>query len=91
MPTPNIIVLGSNNNNNEKKPLKPIELKGCVKYDLSGINHNIFLGVTDFLNVELIAKGGERKNYNYDLILCYNNDRNQGNLYYGNWNDGVAE
>lgn len=89
MATPNIIVLGSNNNTN--KQLKPIVLKGCVNYNLLGIDHTIHNGVTDFLNVELICKGGKGNNYDFDLIFCYNNDRNQGYLYYGEWNDGVAK
>lgn len=90
MATPNIIVLGSNNNVN--KQLKPIKLLGCVIGDFSGFNKNVNSSVHSYKNVELISKKNlDDDGYSHDLIFCYDDNRNVGTLFYGEWNDGVAE
>ena len=68
----------------ESKQLKPIEF----------VHHINLIGRTTipaepstWLNVQLFAKkyrGGE-----FDLILAWNDNSNDGAIYLGHWNDGV--
>lgn len=63
---------------------------GYVYGDLSGFNRTTFSTVHNFKNVELICKKNMVHGYSNDLIFCYDDDRNEGTLFFGNWNDGVA-
>lgn len=66
---------------------KPIELVSIVGSD--GITDASF-DATDFKVIELVIREAidfERM----DLMLCYDDDREDAGLYLGHWNDGVAE
>ena len=68
----------------ESKQLKPIEFKYCV--DSTG-KLSIAAHPSTWMNVQLFAKkyrGGE-----FDLILAWDDNPNNGAIYLGHWNDGV--
>lgn len=71
------IVLG------ESEPTKPIELWYERKLDkfLPTEKH-----VSSFKTVELISRQSD-----YDLIFAFEDRRNDGRLFLGNWNSGIAE
>ena len=79
-----VIILGQEPK--EEKKLKPIQF---VKFLSSALNFQYSTGLPkNFDHIELI-----RRNYNheYDLMYVYNEDRNEGTLYLGHFNDGVVE
>ena len=43
----------------------------------------------NYLCLELICKSYATSDF--DLMFAYDNDRKHGMLYFGKWNDGVAE
>jgi len=76
-----VIILGEQP---EKKELKPIEF---VKYLDSDFKFSSGCSKPQrFKNIELISK-----NYfiGYDLMFAFGEDRNQGILYLGHFNDGI--
>lgn len=77
-----VIVLGKNNPNEE---VKKIEFTKALNTDFD------FMDAMDFPNnwnyVELICKNYE---VGIDLMFAYDDDRNKGCLYIGQFNDGVV-
>lgn len=70
-----------------KANLKPIELVYIVAED--GVQDACF-DTTDFKVIELVIR--EASDFErMDLMLCYDDDREDAGLYLGHWNDGVAE
>jgi hypothetical protein len=70
----------------EKKELKPIEFI----YTFS-VQHGAEETKTKpkiFQNIEFICK--DYAGFGFDLMFAYNEDRNQGILYLGHFNDGVV-
>ena len=70
-----------------KSKSKPVEFTNLVAGHLTLINAFV-AKPKDYGNIELLwhLKGLEK-----DLILAYDTDRSQGNLYLGHWNDGFVE
>ena len=69
----------------EKKELKPIEFVKYLDYHLefsSGCS-----SPKKWENIELICKNYFNK---YDLMFAFDEDRNNGVLYLGHFNDGVV-
>jgi len=77
-----VIILGQEP---EKKELKPIEFVKYLDYHLE-FNSNCSKPQR-FKNIELICR-----NYfkGYDLMFAFGEDRNQGVLYLGHFNDGIV-
>jgi hypothetical protein len=71
----------------EKKELKPIEFLHCLNGDKS-INYSTRTPPS-YKNIELICSG--YTNEGFDLMFAYYNNRSEGILYLGNFNDGVVE
>jgi len=77
-----VIILGKEP---EKKELKPIEFVKYLDYHLefsSGCS-----SPKKWENIELICKNHFNK---YDLMFAFDEDRNNGVLYLGHFNDGVV-
>lgn len=89
MKTPKIIIVGEKR---ESEPKKPIEFIKCLLLD--GTLEATGDTPTNFNYIELIARNyGSLNDQPFDLIFCYDNPngRQDGVLYLGHWNDGVAE
>lgn len=81
-----VIILGQEPK--EEKKLKPIEFVKFLSRKLS-LEDQPTYGAKDWDNVELICK---RYTTKYDLMFVYDdNDRENGILYLGHFNDGVVE
>jgi len=77
-----VIILGEQP---EKKELKPIEFLKYLGYYLEF--NSICSKPKDFKNIELICKNYFNK---CDLMFAFDEDRNNGVLYLGHFNDGVV-
>ena len=78
----NVIILGEQP---KKKELKPIEFIQYLDYHFE-FNSNC-TKPQRFKNIELICR---KYLTGYDLMFAYDEDRNQGVLYLGHFNDGVV-
>ncbi len=90
MKTPKIIIVGEKR---ESEPKKPIEFIKCFLLD-GTLEATGGETPTNFDYIELIARNyGEFNDQSFDLIFCYDkpDERHDGVLYLGHWNDGVAE
>jgi hypothetical protein len=90
MKTPKTIIIGENG---ELQPKKPMRFLKAVLTDgqLSDAQADKPI---DFNYIELIARNyGTFAGQPFDLIFCYDdpNERHNGVLFLGNWNDGVIE
>lgn len=68
----------------EQKKLKPIEFTHVLNSKKEF--EDGCLAPNDWENIELIYRDGL-----FDVMFAYDNDRNNGNLYLGHFNDGVVE
>ena len=68
------------------KELKQIELIKFVNQDCAP--DDAAATASEYKNVTLLIKGycGVR----FDLILAYDDDVNEGAVYFGHWNDGIV-
>ena len=73
----------------EKKEGKKIEF---VKLLTSSLEINEIAGrVHDWKNIELICKNyDEGDSGNFDLMFAYDDNRSEGTLYLGHFNDGIV-
>ncbi len=89
MKTPQIIIVGEKA---EQQPKKPMQFLKVILADgkLSDVQGD---KPTDFNYIELIARSYGTFNQPFDLIFCYDypNERHNGVLFLGNWNDGVIK
>jgi hypothetical protein len=73
-----------------KKPI-PIQF---IKYSSGILNNDYWMPVdckpTDWQNIELISGIRNNKQY-YDIMFAYDDDRSNGVVILGHWNDGVVE
>jgi hypothetical protein len=69
----------------EKKELKPIEFKFALDSNSIFINPKTL--PKDWRNIELICKNYATK---FDLMFAYDEDRQEGCLYLGHFNNGVV-
>lgn len=78
-----VIILGQEPENKELKPIQFV----YFFYIHHGVGET---GVKpkSYENIELICKDFE--GYGFDLMFAYNEDRNQGILYLGHFNDGIV-
>jgi hypothetical protein len=79
----NVIIIGEQT---KKKELKPIEFILFLHIDKGVCEAS--KNAKSFKNIELICR--EYTNQGLDLMFAYNNDRNEGILYLGHFNDGVV-
>lgn len=90
MKTPKIIIIGQKG---ESEPKKPIEfVKGLLSDGTLGLIE--VDKPTDYNYIELITRDyGDLKGKSFDLIFCYDkpDERQNGVLYLGYWNDGIVE
>lgn len=75
------------NTKEDKKDLKPIELN-IVLMKNGTVNEATEI-VQEFEKVSLISLGKDI-GYNYDLIACFEDDKEYTVLYWGHWNDGIV-
>lgn len=76
-----VILLGETDS---KKELKPIEfVKSLINFSF----HDAEAKPSEWENIELIAR-----NYNeeFDLMFAYDDNRSDGAIYYGHFNDGIV-
>jgi len=78
----NCIVIGELSKTIEKKSIV-LKLALSLKLVFNGTN----LKVEDFKNAELICK--DESSYKLDIIFCYDDNRFEGILFLGHWNDGI--
>jgi hypothetical protein len=71
----------------EKKELKPIELVKHLDIDFKFSSGCSYPEVWVWENIELICKNYFDK---YDLMFAFDEDRSNGILYLGHFNDGVV-
>ena len=77
-----VIILGETTS---KKELKPIEFVKSIYEEISDTTST----PPNYDFIELIAKNYYENNY--DLMFAYNeNNRSDGSLYYGYFNDGIV-
>jgi len=78
------IVIGEQPTESKKKPIE------FVKYiDVNGGKNKPDAQPKDWKNIERIAS--KFRGMSYSLMYAYDNNRDEGALYLGHWNDGVAE
>lgn len=83
----NTIVLGSDLN---RSSLKKIEFRSLVTRDFE-MRNTVSLEPYNFANIELICKNYRHDGKDWsDLMFAYDENRYDGILYFGNWNDGVV-
>lgn len=90
MKTPKIIIVGEKEESKLKKPIEFI--KSLLSHGTLDCTH--VDKPTDYNYIELIARDyGDLNGRSFDLIFCYDkpDERFNGVLYLGHWNDGVAE
>lgn len=80
-----VIILGQEP---EQKKKKSIEFVKQVDHGLDIVNPRY--SPNQFENIELIAREWDDGGL-LDLIFAYDNDRNEGYLFLGHFNDGVVE
>lgn len=75
---------------------EPVKKKIEFKYFITGLGCNVAVfPPANFKVVELISMGydyapGDQIRIIYDLMFAYDDDRNDGTLYLGHFNDGVV-
>ena len=69
----------------EKKELKQIELVEFIKLTR---NSEAVEFANEYENITLLVKDYCRDGF--DLILAYDEDVNDGGVYFGYWNDGIV-
>jgi hypothetical protein len=77
-----VIILGQEP---EKKELKPIQFVYFFSFQHGAEETGV--KPKSYENIELICK--DFAGFGFDLIFAYNEDRNQGVLYLGRFNDGI--
>ena len=77
-----VIILGEAIPEQAKKPIE------FIKFLTNGIPVNTEGKAKEWKNIELISLKYDGR---LDLMYAYNNNRNQGVLYFGHFNDGVVE
>lgn len=80
-----VIVLGQEPNGEKKKP---IEFKKYLTSD-GKIMELLLSNPSGWKNIELICS--KLNSDGYDLMFAYDDNRNSGRVYLGNFNDGVVE
>lgn len=74
----------------QERKLKPIEFVKHVSITKSELGVNDYeTEPKDWLNIELVSKSNNKKYY--DIMFAYDDDRSDGTIYLGYFNDGVIE
>ncbi len=79
----NVIIIGEQP---EKKELKPIKFVYFFSFQHGA--EETETKPKSFENIELICK--DFAGFGFDLMYAYFNDRNDGSLYLGHFNDGIV-
>ena len=79
-----VIILGQEP---EKKELKPIEFVKVLSYDDKFKFTTVYITTERWENIELICKNYQNT---YDLMFAYDDNRHEGILFLGHFNDGVV-
>ena len=82
-----VTILG--NQKDKKKNLNPIKF---LYYDSGSKNNNrdyATVAPRKYKFIELISRGFS--NFSYDIMFAYNDSRKDGNIYFGEFNDGVVD
>ena len=77
------IVLGEDNTEKKKNPIKFINYM-----DGFGKIFNMAPQPCEWMNIELVSL--DYRGSRQDLIFAYNENRSDGELYFGRWNDGIV-
>ena len=79
-----VIILGEQP---EKKELKPIEFEKVLSFDISFKFTTAYITPERWENIELICKNYQNT---CDLMFAYDDNRHEGILFLGHFNDGVV-
>ncbi len=76
----------------EAKAVKPIEFTHEMsEFEIRPVEGDYRFAPERWDVVELISKGFASKDrVVYDLMFAYDNDRSNGVMYFGHWNDGIV-
>ena len=79
-----VIIIGEHP---EKKELKPIHFEKVLSFDVSFKFTTAYITPERWENIELICKNYQNA---CDLMFAFDNNRHEGILFLGHFNDGVV-
>ena len=73
----------------KEEKLEPIRFERCASEIIGEGMRDPIREPSSWKRIELIMKGS--RPHQYDAMFAYDKDRSLGAVYFGYWNDGVAE